>query len=39
MRIFWVVDLPAPLGPRKPKASPRSMRNESSRTAGLLPDA
>ena len=22
MRIFWVVDLPAPLGPRKPKTSP-----------------
>ena len=39
MSTFWVVDLPAPFGPRKPKASPRSMRNESSRTAGSFPDA
>src|SRR6185295_12729731 len=35
MRI--VVDLPAPLGPRKPKTSPRSTVNEMPSTARLVP--
>jgi hypothetical protein len=30
VRIFWVVDFPAPLGPRKPNTSPLS-------TAKLIP--
>ncbi len=34
MRIFWVVDLPAPLGPRKPKISPRSTAKPTAFTAG-----
>ena len=32
-----VVDLPAPLGPRKPSTSPRSTENETSSTARLVP--
>ena len=31
--IFCVVDLPAPLGPRNPKISPRSTANDSPSTA------
>src|SRR5688572_8872089 len=34
-----VVDLPAPLGPRKPSTSPRSTVNEMSFTAILFPNA
>src|SRR3954469_20034415 len=36
MRI--VVDLPAPLGPRKPSTSPRSTLNEMSSTARFAPN-
>src|SRR5918999_4479783 len=32
-----VVDLPAPLGPRKPSTSPRSTVNETPSTARLVP--
>src|SRR6267142_2821067 len=34
-----VVDLPAPLGPRKPSTSPRSTVNEMPSTARLAPKA
>jgi hypothetical protein len=34
MRTFWVVDLPAPLGPRNPKISPRPTVKSMPRTAG-----
>src|SRR5215210_5570284 len=34
-----VVDLPAPLGPRKPRTSPRSTANERSLTAIFGPNA
>ena len=33
-----VVDLPAPLGPRKPSTSPRSTENETPSTARLVPN-
>jgi hypothetical protein len=33
-----VVDLPAPLGPRKPRTSPRSTENEIPSTARLVPN-
>jgi len=35
--IRMVVDLPAPLGPRKPRTSPRSTLNEMPSTARLVP--
>src|SRR5271165_3943799 len=35
--IFIVVDLPAPLGPRKPKTSPRATANDTSSTALSAP--
>src|SRR3569833_2116434 len=35
--IFIVVDLPAPLGPRKPRMSPRRTENEMPSTARLAP--
>ena len=34
-----VVDLPAPLGPRKPSTSPRSTENDTSFTASFGPNA
>ena len=36
MRSFWVVDFPAPLGPRKPKISPRPTEKSIPRTAGSV---
>ena len=33
-----VVDLPAPLGPRKPSTSPRSTANDTPSTARLAPN-
>ena len=38
VRIRWVVDLPAPLGPRKPKISPVAIANSRSLTAGAGAD-
>src|SRR5579859_3423072 len=35
--IFMVVDLPAPLGPRKPNTSPRFTERETSSTARIGP--
>ena len=35
--IFMVVDLPAPLGPRKPNTSPRRTEKETLRTAWMGP--
>ena len=35
--IFMVVDLPAPLGPRKPSTSPRSTLKDTSSTAMIGP--
>ena len=34
MSSFWVVDFPAPLGPRNPKISPRPTEKSMPRTAG-----
>src|ERR1041385_746440 len=36
--IFMVVDLPAPLGPRKPSTSPRLTENETLSTARIGPN-
>src|SRR5579863_2627361 len=36
--IFIVVDLPAPLGPRKPRTSPAGTVNETSSTAASGPN-
>jgi hypothetical protein len=36
MRTFWGVDLPAPLGPRTPKISPRPTVKSMPRTAGSV---
>ena len=36
--IFMVVDLPAPLGPRKPSTSPRPTAKETSSTATIGPN-
>ena len=37
VRIFKVVDLPAPLGPKKAATCPRATENDTSRIAAKLP--